>query len=70
MENSTTKNAYYLKNKERLNHQRLANYHKNKHEIPVDKIDTYLKCRSLYNNIIKNKKLLDLDFIKFILETI
>lgn len=71
MENTEIpKNAYYLKNKEKLNHNRLGLYHKKKNHIPVDKLDTYLQCRSLYNNIIKNKNLLDLEFIKFLLQPI
>jgi hypothetical protein len=59
---------YYIKNKEKLNHLRLASYHRKKYGIPIEKVDTYLKSRSLYNAIMKNKANLDLDFIAFLLK--
>lgn len=58
---------YYQQNKEKCNHQRLANYHKVTNNIPTDQLDTYLKCSSVYKLIRKNKDKLDLDFIKFLL---
>tara|TARA_R110000868_G_scaffold29827_1_gene110711 strand:+ start:146 stop:379 length:234 start_codon:yes stop_codon:yes gene_type:complete len=59
---------YYVENKEKLNHIRLASYHRKKNGIPIDKLDIYLKSRSLYNSIMKNKNDLDLDFIAFLLK--
>lgn len=66
---STIKNyhhQYYLDNKQKLNHLRLGFYHREKNNIPLDKLDIYLKNRSVYNTIIKNKNNLDLEFITFI----
>lgn len=59
-------NKYYNDHKEELNHTRLAYYHRKKNNIPIDKIDIYLKNRCIYNSIIKNKNDLNLEFIKFI----
>ena len=59
---------YYVENKEKLNHTRLGLYHRQKYGIPIDKLDIYLKSRSLYNSIMKNKNDLDLDFISFLLK--
>lgn len=71
MEAPSIANAYYKEyyqaNKEKCNHQRLANYHKVTNNIPTDQLDTYLKCSSVYKLIRKNKDKLDLDFIKFLL---
>jgi len=67
--NDTLKNyrhQYYLNNKEKLNHDRLGFYHRKKHNIPIEKLDCYLKNRTIYNTLIKYKKDLDLEFIQFI----
>jgi hypothetical protein len=63
-----SQNKYYVANKEKLNHLRLGLYHKTKNGIPIEYLDTYLKSRSLYNAIMKNKNNLDLDFIEFLLK--
>jgi hypothetical protein len=58
---------YYLKNKEMLNHYRLAMYHEKKNGIPTEYLDTYLKCRSVYNTIKKNRHNLNLELIFYLL---
>lgn len=68
MDTKESKKEYYLNNKEKLNHARLGLYHKKKYGIPMDKLDTYLKGRVIYNSIMKNKDNLDLDFISFLLQ--
>lgn len=71
MENiKTTKseNKYYIANKEKLNHQRLGLYHKKKYGIPIEHLDSYLKCRCLYNEIIKEKDNLNMELIDFLLK--
>jgi ribosomal protein S17E len=59
---------YYQQNKAECNRNRKANYHKSKNDIPPEKLDAYLKCRSVYNLIKKHKDQLDLDFIKHLLD--
>ena len=63
-----SENKYYVANKKELNHHRLALYHKKKYGIPIEHLDTYLKSRSLYNAIMKEKHNLDIGFIEFLLK--
>tara|TARA_R110000868_G_scaffold403243_1_gene680312 strand:+ start:138 stop:413 length:276 start_codon:yes stop_codon:yes gene_type:complete len=58
---------YYHKNKNILNHYRLAMYHEKKNGIPTEYIDKYLNCRSVYNLIKKNRDKLNLELIFYLL---
>jgi len=61
-------NYYYILNKEKLNRDRLANYHKNKHGIPPEFLESYVENRQIYNAIKKNKDSMDLDLILYLLD--
>ncbi len=59
---------YYLKNKERLNQKRIANYHKQFNHIPTELVYIYRENKSIYNLIIKHRETLNLGFINYLLK--
>ena len=61
-------NTYYQEHKERLNHERLKNYHKTRNNIPVEFFESYIINRKLYNLIKNNKATLNKQLILHLLE--
>jgi hypothetical protein len=64
----TYNTTYYQEHKEKLNHDRIKNYHKNRNNIPTKFYDNYIENRKVYNLIKKNKTSLNKELILHLLE--
>lgn len=67
-DDTTYNTTYYKEHKERLNYDRLKNYHKLHNNIPTKFFDSYIENRKLYNQIKGNKTTLNKELILHLLE--